>query len=244
MFYQYVFFRLFIVFYTIVITGSFVFAVETDRQINLNVIDRLARIEEGQKAIISEMKARFEASDKRFESILREMNQRFEAVDQRFEAVDKRFEAVDKRFESLLREMSQRFDSVDKRFDSVDKRIDSLDKRIDSLDKRINSLDKRIDSLDKRIDQLGTYIIAMVGTFITLFLAIIGYAIWDRKTLLAKSLEKSQEITEQLFYEHKQQYHISPLNSHEKLDQMLSIMKKMSDRFPEMRDMMYAAQLL
>ena len=178
--------------------GNFVYATENAPQINFNIVERLARLEEGQKTIIAEMKARFESSDKRFESILREMNKRFEAVDQRFE--------------SLIREMNQRFESVDKRFES----------------------------LDKRIDQLGNYIIAMMSIFVTIFLAIIGYAVWDRKV----GLEKIQEKSEKLIYNHKQHEHFSPINEPDKVNQLLNIMRKMSEQIPEMRTMMHAAQLL
>jgi len=51
----------------------------TDKEI----IERLTRLEEGQK------------------SILREMDKRFEAIDRRFETIDKRFEAIDRRFDQL-----------------------------------------------------------------------------------------------------------------------------------------------
>jgi predicted nuclease with TOPRIM domain len=78
----------------------------------LEDIQRLARLEEGQKVII----AQFEAVDKRFE-----------AVDKRFEAVDKRFEAVDKRFDSLIREMNQRFEALDKRIELIDNHVSNLD---------------------------------------------------------------------------------------------------------------------
>ena len=62
----------------------------TDREI----IERLTRLEEGQKAIKEEMNRRFD-----------EMNKRFE---ERFEAIDKRFDEMNRRFE-------QRFDEMDKR---------------------------------------------------------------------------------------------------------------------------------
>ncbi|MBF0450799.1 MAG: hypothetical protein HQK75_08870 [Candidatus Magnetomorum sp.] len=220
--FQPVFLSLFIIYFTVA-WNNFVSA-ETEHQIDLNIVDRLARIEESQKAIISEMQTRFEAVDKRFE-----------AIDKRFEAVDKRFESVDKRFEAILREMSQRFESVDKRFESM---LREMTNRFESVDKRMDSLDKRIDSLDKRIDQLGNYIIAMTGTFLSIFLAVIGYAIWDRKTLL----EKAEKKTVQLIQEH--QVRLSPINAQEKLNQVIEIMKHMSEKFPEMRTMMHAAQLL
>jgi chaperonin cofactor prefoldin len=60
----------------------------TDREI----IESLAELKAGQKALEQKM------------------DQRFEAVDQRFEAVDQRFEAVDQRIEGLQRSMEHRFD--------------------------------------------------------------------------------------------------------------------------------------
>jgi outer membrane murein-binding lipoprotein Lpp len=52
----------------------------TDREI----IERLNRLEEGQKALRNEIQVHFESIDKRFESI------------------DKRFESIDKRFDQLI----------------------------------------------------------------------------------------------------------------------------------------------
>ncbi|CAD7842586.1 MAG: hypothetical protein [Olavius algarvensis Gamma 1 endosymbiont] len=58
--------------------------------------ERMVRIEE-------ELKHQREL----IKTVLEQMDKRFEAVDKRFEAVDKRFEAVDKRFEELIRRMDQ-----------------------------------------------------------------------------------------------------------------------------------------
>ena len=55
----------------------------TDKEI----IERLTRLEEGQKALEKEQKMFRE-----------EMNERFKGIDKRFEGIDKRFEEIDKRF--------------------------------------------------------------------------------------------------------------------------------------------------
>ena len=245
----------------VLITNYSVFAMDSEQQINLKLVDRLARLEEGQKSIITIMDKRFEAvdkrfdsvdkrfeaADKRFESLIREMNSRFEAVDQRFESlireINQGFKSVDKRFEAV----DKRFEAVDKRFETVDKQIESVDKRIESVDKRIESVDKRIESLDKRIDQLGNYMnqlgnsmIAMVGTFVTIFIAIAGYAVWDRKTLLKKAKKQS----EQLIIDSRPKDQVSLLSIQNTIKQILNIMKQMSDNNPEMRQMMQAAHLV
>ncbi len=76
------------------------------------------------EALQTEMHQRFEAMDRRFEALQADMDRRFEALqadmDRRFEALqtdmDRRFEALqtdmDRRFEALHREMNQRFESV------------------------------------------------------------------------------------------------------------------------------------
>jgi len=197
-------------------------AEELSQQISINILDRLARIEEGQKAIISEMKARFEASDKRFEAIIREMNQRFESLNremiQRFEAVDQRFEAV-----------NQRFVTIDQRFEALNKRFEAIDKRFEDIDKRFEDINQRFEDINQRLGILFNFVIAIIGMMVTIFLAIIGYAIWDKKTDIAK----------------KQEPYFSPLNTDQnKMNQIIDIMKKMSEQMPEMKKMMHAANLL
>jgi hypothetical protein len=91
-----------------------------------------------------EIAQRFEAVDQRFETLLHEMNQRFEAVDRRFEAVDRRFEAVDQRFETLLHEMNQRFEAVDRRFEAVDQRFETL---LREMNQRFEAVDRRFEGV-------------------------------------------------------------------------------------------------
>ena len=78
----------------------------------LELIERIIRVEEGQKAtidLIKEMQRSMERGlnqvDKRFEQV----DKRFEQVDKRLEQVDKRFEQVDKRFQDLREDMNKRF---------------------------------------------------------------------------------------------------------------------------------------
>ena len=56
-------------------------------------------------ALLDEMRAMREDTNRRFEELRQDMNRRFEAVDRRFEAIDSRFEAVDRRFEAVIEEL-------------------------------------------------------------------------------------------------------------------------------------------
>ena len=85
---------------------------EVNRARELDVLERVVRVEEELK------------------SLRALMNERFDMMEKRFEMVDKRFESVDKRFETMQAYMDKRFESVDKRFETMqaymDKRFSSL----------------------------------------------------------------------------------------------------------------------
>ncbi len=67
----------------------------------LELLERVVRVEEGLKNVAELMRRGFEQMEKRFEQ------------------VDKRFEQVDKRFEDMQYNMDKRFEQVDKRFSQI-----------------------------------------------------------------------------------------------------------------------------
>jgi chromosome segregation ATPase len=79
----------------------------------LEIRERIVRVEEELKHQRELMMEGFHRVDKRFEQLIGEMNARFAQVDKRFEQIDKRFEQVEKRFEQ-----------IDRRFEVMTTRID------------------------------------------------------------------------------------------------------------------------
>ncbi len=81
-----------------------------------------------------QVEKRFEQTDKRIEQLQEEMNRRFEQVDKRIEQLqeemNRRFEQTDKRIEQLQEEMNRRFEQVDKRFEQVERRLDNLESKM------------------------------------------------------------------------------------------------------------------
>jgi hypothetical protein len=106
------------------IHGSNVIAFKTDREIEL--LERMIRVEEELKNQREIMKQGFDLMDKRFEDMYLYM--------------DKRFEAVDKRFEDIFRYMDKRFEAVDKRFEAVDKRFEDVNSRFDDMSKKFTMM--------------------------------------------------------------------------------------------------------
>ena len=112
---------------------------------------------------------RLEATLKAF---MRETDRRFEQIDKRFEQIDKRFEQVDKRFED-----------INKRFGDINKRFEDINKRIDELRQDMNA----------RFEQLYTFLWIITGIFTTLTISVIGFAWWDRRTIIRKAREETVE---------------------------------------------------
>ncbi len=86
---------------------------KTRREIDL--LERMVRVEEGLKNIAEQMQKGFEYMEKRFEQVekrFEQIDKRFEQVDKRFEQIDKRFEQVDKRFEDMQHYMDRRFSQL------------------------------------------------------------------------------------------------------------------------------------
>ena len=70
---------------TVLITPSLLFAIETAPRISdREIVERLTRLEEGQKTI----EMRFDDVNRRIDDLRSEMNSRFEAMDNRFDTLE------------------------------------------------------------------------------------------------------------------------------------------------------------
>jgi len=90
---------------------------------------------------------------------------------------------------SILREMDKRFEAMDKRFEAINKRFESIDKRFEAM--------------DRRFDQLNNLIIGIIGAFSAIVAVTIGFAIWDRRSMIRPFEDKVEELrkTDQKFLE-------------------------------------------
>jgi predicted PurR-regulated permease PerM len=80
--------------------------------------------------------------------------------------------------------------------EQVDKRFEQVDKRFEELREDMN---KRFEQVDRRFEQLYTFLWIITGIFTTLTLGVIGFAYWDRRTVIRKAREESVEEVERRF---------------------------------------------
>ncbi|MBS3954780.1 MAG: hypothetical protein KGZ88_17650 [Methylomicrobium sp.] len=119
----------------------------------LDIRERIVRVEEELKHQRELMLQGFENSNKRFEDVNRHFDEARADVNKRFEEMradmNKRFEQVDKRFEQV----DKHFEQVDKRFEQVDKRFEQVDKRFEQADKHFEQIEKHLTIITQRMDR-------------------------------------------------------------------------------------------
>ena len=71
-----------------------------------------------------------------------------------------------------------------------------MNKRFDDMTRHINErfadINKRIEELGKRIDDLKDVMLAMFAGLVVLVITVIGFAFWDRRTVVKKAVEESK----------------------------------------------------
>ncbi len=72
--------------------------------------------------------------------------------------------------------------------------------RVEKLETKVEvgfqQIDKRIEQVDKRIDMVITFMAILAGTFATITAVTIGFAIWDRRTMIRPFEDKDKELAE------------------------------------------------
>ena len=102
--------------------------------------------------------------------------------------------AEDKRFNQKDRERLIRLEATLKVFMvQIDKRFEQIDKRFELVDKRIEELRE---DMNKRFDQMMNFLWMLTAIFTTLTGVVIGFAYWDRRTIIKKAKEETIEEIE------------------------------------------------
>jgi exonuclease VII large subunit len=84
--------------------------------------------------------------------------------------------------------IEQRLDAMEKRFEQ---RFEDL--RAD-MNARFEQIDKRFEQVDKRFEQQHNTIMMLIGVFTAITAATIGFALWDRRTMIRPFETKVKEI--------------------------------------------------
>jgi len=122
------------------------------RVYEIELRERMVRIEEELKNQRDLMQQGFSLMDKRFEESQANSKQLIELIEKRFDAVDKRFEDSNLRFEAI----DKRFDAIDKRFEDINQRFEAVNKRFEDINQRFEAVDRRFEAVDRHFEEMRT----------------------------------------------------------------------------------------
>ena len=64
-----------------------------------------------------------------------------------------------------------------------------VDKRFEQIDKRFEQIDKRFEQVNKRFEDIITFMGILAAVFTAMMIGTIGFAYWDRRTMVRKAKE-------------------------------------------------------
>ena len=75
-------------------------------------------------------------------------------------------------------------------------KVEEIDKRFEQIDKRFEQIDKRFEQFGKQIDQLFNFLWIFAVIFTSITVTTIGFAIWDRRSMIRPFESKVKELEE------------------------------------------------
>jgi len=78
----------------------------------------------------------------------------------------------------------------------IETKIEEIDKRFEQIDKRFEQIDKRFDDVNKRFGDMMSFMWILASVFGGLVAVTIGFAVWDRRTMIRPFESKVKEIEE------------------------------------------------
>ena len=100
-------------------------------------------------------------------------------IEKRQAVFEERFKQIDRRFEELREDINKRFEQVDKRFEDINKRFEDINKRFEEV--------------NARFDQIVNFLWMLTGIFTAIMVGTIGFAYWDRRTMIREAKRQVYE---------------------------------------------------
>ena len=93
---------------------------------------------------------------------------------------------------------------------------------------KIGEIDKRFEQIDKRFEQMMGFLKILSAIFTTLVIAVIGFAYWDRRTIIKKAKEET----------------IAEIEKEGRLRDLIMALRELGQRHPELAELLKQFHLL
>ena len=157
-------------------------------------------------------------------------------------------EATDQRFIELREDMNIRF--IELRED-MNKRFEQADKRFAQVDQRFEDMNNRFKDMNNRFEQMMNTLQLIAGIFTVLTLGVIGFAYWDRRTIIRKAKEETLETLageaapkEQATIDRAVAQAVQEIKKDQRLPDLLSALRKLAATDPPLANVLKEFHLL
>ncbi len=99
-------------------------------------------------------------------------------------------------FDERFQQIEKRFELIEKQFELIDKRFEDINKRFEDINKRFEDINHRFEDINRRFENLTQFLWILSGIFTTLVAVVIGFAYWDRRTIIAEARRQTIEELE------------------------------------------------
>jgi len=117
----------------------------------------------------------------------------------------------------------------------TEERFKQVDKRFEQMDKRFEQVDKRFEQVNKRFGETIELITTLFGSLIVLIIAVLGYSIWDRRTMTKKVSERVKKVEANLDVENI---------DGSKLSRLIEVLKNLSKKDRRLKEVLHSFNLL
>ena len=93
---------------------------------------------------------------------------------------------------------------------------------------KIGEIDKRFEQIDKRFEQMMDFLKILSAIFTSLVIAVIGFAYWDRRTIIKKAKEET----------------IAEIEKEGRLRDLIMALRELAKRHPELAELLKQFNLL
>jgi hypothetical protein len=111
------------------------------------------------------------------------------------------------------------------------------------MDHRFESIDQRFESIDQRFDQLTNLLIAIISAFAGIVAVTIGFAIWDRRTMI-RPFETKVRILENRIEDVADRCSSKGSPDNDRLNSLIGVMRKYAGSNKDVADAMRSFNLL
>ncbi|MBF0428896.1 MAG: hypothetical protein HQL94_08240 [Magnetococcales bacterium] len=183
------------------------------------IIQELTTIKAGQDKI-----------NQRLDDSIQNTNKRFDDVNKRIDDVNKRIEESSQATNKRIEESNQ---ATNKRIEESNQ---ATNKRIDDINQ---SLGKRIDDLTSSVNDLRHTMLTLFGALLSLIMALIGFILWDRRTMMRPLEERIVQNAKEIKTIHELLQEKSS-----QLSQFLQVLREMAKDDPKLSTVLRNFSLL